>query len=296
MKKISFLILLFLMVGCSTPEIHIPSYNLDGDSNNTNNVSPEEATSEVTAIDKEKNKIIPLDTNKTIIATEKFVAESADENNISQKKDIPIVEETLPSFEPTTIESQSKEVPSISVINIMSSDEEDSPVVKKIGKAKTKKIQDAPKIETKGGFFSLFGKKQKVRNEYFTGGKLRSKFVMSDDTGESGLLYKYGYDGKVTSTVYIKHGLKNGLETLFDEEGRIMKRTPYVDGRKDGIVEVYYPDGKVLAQITYANNKRHGRASKYNHDGTVNEEVQYINGRVESISTESDEIEIPIID
>jgi len=205
MKKILFLTLLFLIVGCSTPEIHIPSFHLGG---NTDSKTKEN--------------------NKT--------------------------------------------------------------------KVKTKDLQDVPKIETTGGFFSIFGNKPKVRNEYFTGGKLRSKFVMNDHTGESGLLYKYGYNGKITSTVHIKHGLKNGLETLFNEKGSVMKRTPYVNGIKEGIVEVYYPDGKILAQISYSNNKRHGRASKYNKDGSTNEEVHYMHGNVVLNAMDNDTLLIPVID
>jgi len=149
--------------------------------------------------------------------------------------------------------------------------------------------------KTTQSFSSLLpgGLGSNVKKEYYTGGKIRSKFVINDRSGESGLLYKYGYEGKITSTVHIKHGLKNGLETLYNNEGKILKRTPYVNGKKDGVVEVYYPSGKVLAQITYKNDIREGRASKYNQDGSVNEEVEFRHGR---LIIEDDNIAIPTID
>jgi len=125
---------------------------------------------------------------------------------------------------------------------------------------------------------NLFG--SNVKKEYFTGGKLRSEFIMSDKTERNGLLKKYGYNGKLTSTVTIRNGAKNGAETLFDAKGRVLKKTPYINGRKEGILEAYYPNGDIMATITYINNVRQGKATKYNRDGSINQQVQFHNGRV----------------
>lgn len=220
--KSIFIISLFLITGCSTPEIHIPSYTFGSSSSNHDASHPKAATTEV-----------------------------------------------------ASIEDDTKE--------------------NKISTSATQNISPQTTVKKSAGLLSIFGVKPKIKNEYYTGGKIRSRLVMDDDSGESGLLYKYDYDGKIRSTVHIKHGLKNGLETLFNPKGMVMKRTPYVNGRKDGIVEVYYPDGKVLAQITYADNKRHGRASKYTHEGDISQEVQYVHGKVMQDSN-SEEIEIPVID
>jgi len=123
---------------------------------------------------------------------------------------------------------------------------------------------------------NIFG--SNVRKKYFTGGKLRSAFVMSDKSGQNGLLKKYGYDGKLTSTVPIHKGVKDGIETLFDSHGRTLKKTPYVNGKKEGTLEVYYPNGDIMAQITYVNNIRQGKAIKYNRDGSINQQVVFIDG------------------
>jgi len=117
-----------------------------------------------------------------------------------------------------------------------------------------------------------------VKKEYFTGGKLRSEFIMSDKSEQNGILKKYGYNGKVTSTVPIRNGVKNGTEILFDSHGRILKRTPYINGRKQGILEIYYPNGDIMAQITYINNIRQGTAIKYNIDGSINQQVVFKDG------------------
>ena len=122
--------------------------------------------------------------------------------------------------------------------------------------------------------------KSKIKKEYFTGGKLRSEFIMIDESGQNGLLKKYGYNGKLTSTVQIQHGVKNGAEILFDSKGRVIKKTPYVNGKRQGILEAYYPNGDVMAQITYVNNIRHGKAIKYNKNGSINQQVTFHNGRL----------------
>ena len=124
--------------------------------------------------------------------------------------------------------------------------------------------------------------KNNVKKEYFTGGQLRSEFIMSDNSGQNGILKKYGYNGKLNSTVTIKRGVKHGIETLFDQNGRVIKKTPFANGKKDGVLEAYYPNGDVMAQITYVNNIRHGKAVKYNKDGSINQQVTFHHGKLAS--------------
>jgi len=120
----------------------------------------------------------------------------------------------------------------------------------------------------------------KVKKEYFTGGQIRSKFIMSDNTGQNGLLKRYGYDGKITSTVPIQNGVMHGIETLFDTNGRILRKTPYVKGKKEGTMTIYYPNGSRMVEINYLHNIRHGKAIKYNKDGSINQEVMFQNGNI----------------
>ena len=122
--------------------------------------------------------------------------------------------------------------------------------------------------------------KSNVKKEYFTGGKLRSKFIMSDKTGQNGLLKKYGYTAKLTSTVTIQNGVMHGIETMFDNKGRVIKKTPYNNGKKEGVVQAFYTNGDIMAEITYVNNVREGRAAKYNADGSINQEAMFKNGQL----------------
>ena len=125
---------------------------------------------------------------------------------------------------------------------------------------------------------SLMGKK--VKKEYFTGGQIRSEFIMDDDTGQNGLLKQYGYNGNVTSTVRIRNGVKDGIETGFDDKGRVIWKLNYVNGKQEGEQYAYYPNGDVMLSFTYVGGIKHGPAMTYNKDGSINKKVTYQNGRI----------------
>lgn len=125
---------------------------------------------------------------------------------------------------------------------------------------------------------SMSGKK--VHKEYFTGGQLRSEFIMDDDTGQNGLLKKYGYEGHITSTSQVKNGVPNGVETGYDSKGRVLWRQYYVNGRQEGIQKAYYPNGDIMVTYTYRNGVKEGVAQTYRQDGKVDKRVVYRNGRI----------------
>ena len=124
---------------------------------------------------------------------------------------------------------------------------------------------------------SPFGKK--VKKEYFTGGALKSELILDDASGQNGVLKQYGYNGKLTSTVQMHNGVKDGMETLYDGHGRVLRLTPYINGRKNGVLKVLYPNGDILAAITYKNNTKDGKAVKYNKDGSINEQAMFQHGK-----------------
>jgi len=124
------------------------------------------------------------------------------------------------------------------------------------------------------------GGKGKVKKEYFTGGKIRSEFFMTDSTGQNGLLKKYGYEGHLTSTVNITNGVRNGMETWYDNKGRVIMKVPYVNGRKHGIQKGFYPNGDVMIYYNYKSGLKHGPAYAYRKDGSLHKSVIYRNDRL----------------
>jgi len=120
----------------------------------------------------------------------------------------------------------------------------------------------------------------KVEKTYFTGGKVKSEFIMTDSTGQNGQFKKYGYEGHLTSVVNIQNGVKNGMEVMYDSRGRIISKTPYVNGRKHGTKKDFYPNGDVMGTIPYQYGMKEGIAFSYNIDGSVHRKVRFQNNRM----------------
>ncbi len=120
----------------------------------------------------------------------------------------------------------------------------------------------------------------KVKKEYYTGGKVRSEFIMTDSTEQNGQLKRYGYEGHLTSIVNIQNGVKNGAEIWYDGRGRIIREVPYVNGRIHGTKKDFYPNGDVLGAIPYKYGMKDGIAYSYNRDGSVHRKVKFQNDRM----------------
>jgi antitoxin component YwqK of YwqJK toxin-antitoxin module len=121
---------------------------------------------------------------------------------------------------------------------------------------------------------------KRVKREYFTGGQIHTELIMSDDTGQNGILKTYGYNGHITSIVPIKNGVKNGVEKGFDEKGRVIWKLTYVNGKQEGVQYAYYPNGDVWLSYTYHEGIKNGPAQTYNKDGSVNKRVIYKDGKI----------------
>lgn len=120
----------------------------------------------------------------------------------------------------------------------------------------------------------------KVEKQYFTGGQVSSTFTWSDKSGRNGTLRKYGYDEKMTSSVKITNGVKDGIETMYDPQGRVIKQIPHVNGRIHGIETSFYPNGDRMITYTYKYGMKQGWAYAYNPDGTVNKKAKFKNNKL----------------
>ncbi len=120
----------------------------------------------------------------------------------------------------------------------------------------------------------------KVEKKYYTGGKLRSEFVWSDNTGQNGIKRTYGYEGRVTSSVKVANGVNNGMMTYFDHKGRVIKQSPYVNGQIHGLEQEFYPNGDKMVTYTYVHNMRNGPAYSYYPDGKVHRKANFKNNRL----------------
>jgi len=123
-----------------------------------------------------------------------------------------------------------------------------------------------------------FGKK--VEKEYYTGGQLRSEFVWSDSTGKNGIKRTFGFEGHQTSSVNITNGVRNGIMSIYDKKGRVIKQTPYVNGKIHGVEKAFYPNGDRMITYTYQNGLKNGYAYTYYPSGKVCRKAKYKNNRL----------------
>ena len=115
----------------------------------------------------------------------------------------------------------------------------------------------------------------KVKKEYFTGGQVKSEFIMTDSTQQNGQLKKYGYEGHLTSVVNIRNGVKTGVEVMYDSQGRVIRKIPYDSGRIHGLLRDLYPNGDTMATIPYQYGIRSGTAYAYYADGRLAKKVKF---------------------
>jgi antitoxin component YwqK of YwqJK toxin-antitoxin module len=84
----------------------------------------------------------------------------------------------------------------------------------------------------------------------------------------------------MTSSVKITNGVKDGIETMYDPQGRVIKQIPHVNGRIHGIETSFYPNGDRMITYTYKYGMKHGWAYAYNPDGTVNKKAKFKNNKL----------------
>ncbi len=119
-----------------------------------------------------------------------------------------------------------------------------------------------------------------VVREYFTGGKLMSEFFTTDQSTQSGILKRYGYDGKLTSTAQIKYGRKNGIETMYDPGGGVLQKTPYVNDVVNGEQIAYYENGSPMISVQYVDGVKNGSYKTYKRDGSLYKESLFKDGKL----------------
>ncbi len=88
---------------------------------------------------------------------------------------------------------------------------------------------------------------------------------------------------KVTGEFHL--GLKNGLWTTKDPDGRVTEWSEYQDGVQHGLAVSYHPNRKKQQEGKYVKGRRDGIWRQWYSDGGLKEEGVYVDGRQEGIWT-----------
>lgn len=92
----------------------------------------------------------------------------------------------------------------------------------------------------------------------------------------------YRSNKSVERIITYREGIKNGLESTFDENGKRLEDCLLENGIRNSQAKRYYPEGPLRQILIYENNKEEGRSTEYDRDGRIITEYVYRNGFVYS--------------
>lgn len=96
--------------------------------------------------------------------------------------------------------------------------------------------------------------------------------------------YPLGYKQRIP---YV-NGLKNGIETLYNHEGTLIRECSWKEGKQFGYFRVYDDrSGNLIFELEYINGLAEGVAKTYYNDGTLKEESLYVGGKQVAVSPNS---------
>ena len=122
--------------------------------------------------------------------------------------------------------------------------------------------------EKKDGRWQFFSESDtvKVSEENYAGGL------------KDGVSTVFFQDGTISETVTWKLDVRNGDWTIFYTDGRIKMKGSYLEGEKSGPFNFYFPSGKVMMTGEYLLGHQHGVWKYYDEEGAVVKTETYDHG------------------
>ncbi|MDM5271857.1 toxin-antitoxin system YwqK family antitoxin [Sulfurovum sp. zt1-1] len=124
--------------------------------------------------------------------------------------------------------------------------------------------------------------------EYFENGIIKSEIVYKDGTRtpteegiKEGMEKIYHDNGKIAYTVNNIDGKRDGNLNWYDKEGNNIEVMPYKMGKRHGTNKLFYSNGTLKSEVNYINDKKEGIEKFYFSTGALAQESQYINDKKE---------------
>ena len=96
-------------------------------------------------------------------------------------------------------------------------------------------------------------------------------------------LYTERYqNGQKKFEVFMKNGMKDGLENTWYEDGKKSSEGTYKNGKEDGLWTWWYEDGKKSIEGTYKDGKEDGLWTWWYENGQKEVEATYKDGKITS--------------
>jgi antitoxin component YwqK of YwqJK toxin-antitoxin module len=88
----------------------------------------------------------------------------------------------------------------------------------------------------------------------------------------------YSEKGIIQKSIAYAEDRKNGIERIYDAEGRCAEEYTNKDNIRNGRANWYYPSGELKKTGFFENNKEEGKATEYERDGRIITLLTYRNG------------------
>jgi antitoxin component YwqK of YwqJK toxin-antitoxin module len=108
-----------------------------------------------------------------------------------------------------------------------------------------------------------------------------SKCPLTNIKDGNGVMAHYRGNGQKSQETNYKDGKKHGLETSWDEEGKVTSKIKWknaVDGKGNGLMTSWYESGKKKSEYTYKDGEAHGLSTVWHEDGDVMWQTRWENG------------------
>ena len=104
-----------------------------------------------------------------------------------------------------------------------------------------------------------------------------------------GEVTEYTQTGTKKSISFYKKGLRSGLQSYFDDEGKLDVTAEFQDGKQHGPMKNFFPDGKVAKLANFSNNMQQGEEICYFPSGQKGSIKHYKDGKLHGLSSEWNE-------
>jgi len=89
----------------------------------------------------------------------------------------------------------------------------------------------------------------------------------------------YNAEGKLETEVPYKDSLPNGIQKEYYKTGQLYRETPFEMGKAIGLVKEYYTSGKLYREMPVIDGKANGIVKKYYENGVLLSEAPFENGQ-----------------
>jgi len=131
------------------------------------------------------------------------------------------------------------------------------------------------------GFVSIISSCNKLTEEYYDTGELKSKYYLKDNK-LNGLKQEFYKNGNVAWEVVYMDNLENGIFKEYLENGILVNEAEFKQGKQFGLTKEYYDNGRIKRIIPFKNGIENGLLKEYFLNGNIKLIIEFDSGKTVS--------------